>query len=157
MEDIQRRERCTSTNSKLWMGLAIGAVAGVLIAGGTGVVVINLMIPWEDVCLAVGASHTLVEAGSDLIAKLIEWLDEADAFLAAAPAADSAPTEAAQGLSGLLDRAKAVTGNVQEAAVNLITMPLRALIDITRAALSAVQESVDAAQRVIESVDAARC
>ena len=118
MEDIQRRKQRTSTNSKLWIGLVIGAVVGVLIAGAAGVVVINLMIPWEDVCLAVGASHTLVEAGSNLIAKLIEWLDEADAFLAAAPAADSAPTEAGQGLSGLLDQAKTVTGSVQEVAVN---------------------------------------
>ena len=119
--------------------------------------VVNLIIPWEDVCAVLAASHVVVDAGSSLISQLIEWLDAADTYLVAAPSAESAPAEAATGLSGLLDQAKALTSSVQETAVNLVTLPLRALIEIARAVLSAVQESVDAAQGVIESVDAARC
>ena len=145
------------SNSRLWIGMAVGAVAGLLIAGATGVVVVNLIIPWEDVCAVLGASHVVVEAGSSLISQLIEWLDEADAFLEAAPSAESAPSGTATGLSGLLDQAKSVTSSVQETAVNLVTLPLRALIEIAQAVLLAVQESVDAAQSVIESVDSARC
>ena len=146
-----------SSNNKLWIGIVVGVLVGLLIAGGTGVVVVNLIIPWEDVRAVLAASHVVVEAGSSLISQLIEWLDAADAYLVAAPAAESAPSEAATGLSGLLDQAKSVTSSVQETAVNLVTLPLRALIEIAQVVLSAVQESVDAAQRVIESVDAARC
>ena len=144
-------------SGKLWLGLGIGAVAGLMIAGATGVLVINLLIPWEDVCLALSASHAVVETGSNLISQLIEWLDAAAEFLVAAPEGEQDTGEAARGLAGLLDQAKSVTNSVQETAINLITMPLRALIDIARAVLSAVQESVDAAKGVIESVDAARC
>ena len=146
-----------SSNNKLWMGIAVGLVAGLLIAGAAGVVVVNVIVPWEDVCAVLAASRVVVEAGSSLISQLIEWLEAADAFLVAAPAAESAPSGAATGLSGLLDQARTVTSNVQETAVNLVTLPLRALIEIAQAVLSAVQESVDAAQSVIESVDSARC
>ena len=144
-------------SGKLWIGMGIGAVAGLIIAGGAGVLVVNLLIPWEDVCLALAASHTVVETGSNLISQLIEWLDAADAFLVAAPEGEQDTAEAATGLAGLLDQAKSVTSSVQETATNLITMPLRALIEIAKVVLSAVQESVDAAKGVIESVDAARC
>ena len=144
-------------SSKLWLGLGIGAVAGLMIAGATGVLVINLLIPWEDLCAALAASHLVVETGSSLLSQLIEWLDAGDAYLVAAPEGEPATDEAAKGLAGLLDQAKSVTSSVQETAINLVTMPLRALIEIARAVLSAVQESVDAAKGVIESVDAARC
>ena len=49
-----------------------------------------------------------------------------------------------------------MSDSVQEMTLDLITMPLRAQTDVARATLAAIQQSVEAAQRVTESVDATR-
>ena len=138
----------------LWLGL--GVVGGFALAGAVGVMVVNLLIPWEDVCAVVGPAQRVAETGSTLVAQLQDWLDRAEGFLATMSSAEEAG-ETKAGLAGLLDKAKGVTGEVKDAVVDLVELPLRALIDLARIVLGDVQAAVDAARDVIASVDTARC
>ena len=137
------------------MSGAAGVVVGLIIAIAVGLWVINLIIPWEDVCLVLGPAKTLAETGSALITELQAWLSAAENFLNATPAAESA--DAPTGLGSLLEKARDVAGGVGEGIVDVLTVPLRVLIDLAQAALSAVKAAVDAARDVISSVDSARC
>ena len=78
-------------------------------------------------------------------------------MLATLGSGEQEAAEAKTGLAGLLEQAKDITGDVESAVVGIVTMPLPALIDLAQVVLSHVQVSVDAAQNVIASVDAARC
>ena len=138
----------------VWLGL--GVIAGFLVAGVVGVVVVNIAIPWEDVCAVLGPAQTLAESGSSLLAQLQEWLIKAEGFLATMGSAEEV-AEAKSGLAGLIDKAKDVVGEIQDALVDIVVAPLQALIVVAKAVLNSVQDAVDAAQRVVASVDASRC
>ena len=126
-------------------------------AGAAGVMVVNLIIPWEDVCAVLGPAQALAESGSRLLAQLQDWLTDAESFLTTVSTTDEEAVEARTGLAGLLDKAKDVTGDVGATLVDILTMPLQALITLAKVVLSSVQDSVDAARNVIASIDAARC
>ena len=138
----------------LWLGL--GIVVGFLVAGAVGVVVVNIVIPWEDVCAVLGPAQSLAESGSSLLAQLQEWLTKAEGFLATMGSAEEV-AETKSGLAGLIDKAKDVVGDIQNVLVDIVVEPLQALIVLAKAVLASVQDAVDAAQRVIASVDASRC
>ena len=142
-------------NRFIWLGL--GAVGGFILAAAIGVVVVNLIIPWEDVCAVLGPAQTLAEAGSKLLSQLQDWLTKAESFLTTIGSTEEAAGEAKTGLAGLLDKAKEVAGDVTEAAIDIVTLPLEALIALAKVVLGEVQASVDAARNVIASIDAARC
>ena len=142
-------------NRFIWLGL--GAVGGFILAAAIGVVVVNLIIPWEDVCAVLGPAQTLAEAGSKLLTQLQDWLTKAESFLTTIGSTEEAAGEAKTGLAGLIDKAKEVTGDVAAAAIDIVTLPLEALIALAKVVLGEVQASVDAARNVIASIDAARC
>lgn len=149
-----QRENQARVNRLVWLGL--GAVGGFVLAAAIGVVVVNVMIPWEDVCAVLGPAQTLAETGSKLLTQLQNWLTNAESFLTTI-GSDEEVGEARTGLAGLIDKAKEVTSDVEAAVVDVLTTPLQALIALAQIVLSAVQSSVEAAQNVIASVDAARC
>ncbi len=147
-------ESLVKVNRPLWLGL--GAVGGFVLAAAIGVVAVNVMIPWEDVCAVLGPAQTLAETGSRLLTQLQDWLTNAESFLTTI-GSDEEVGEARTGLAGLIDKAKEVTSDVEAAVVDILTMPLQALIALAKVVLSAVQSSVEAAQNVMASIDAARC
>ena len=131
---------------------SIGVFGGVLLAAAIGVIVVNIILPWEDICAVLGPAQELTRAGSELIDDLRAWLAQAERFLAA-----DAPSDAGarpDGLGGLLDRARDVTETVIAPA---LTAPLRALIDVVDGVLLAVQAAVDAARDVASAIDSSRC
>ena len=131
-------------------------MVGFAAAGVVGVLVVNIAIPWEDVCAVLGPAQTLSEAGSSLLAQLQEWLAKAESFLATMGSAEDI-AETRSGLGGLIDKAKDVVGDIQSALVDIVVAPLELLIVLAKSVLGSVQEAVDAAQRVIASIDASRC
>jgi hypothetical protein len=137
----------------LYIGL--GLVLGVMLAAIVGVVVVDLIIPWEDICLAVGPAQNVIVAGSALLTDLEEWLTAAEEFLAVSPPSEG--SEARSGLSGLLSRATQVAGEAAATTINVLTAPLRLLIDLAQALVSAVQASMDAARDLLANIDTARC
>lgn len=141
-------------NRLVWLGA--GIVGGFILASAVGVMVVNVIIPWEDVCAVLGPAQTLAETGSRLLTQLQDWLTNAENFLTTI-GSDEEVGEARTGLAGLIDRAKEVTSDVEAAVVDVLTMPLQALIALAKVVLSAVQSSVEAAQNVMASIDAARC
>lgn len=141
-------------NRFVWLGL--GAVGGFVLAGAVGVMVVDLVIPWEDVCAVLGPAQGVAETGSTLLVQLQDWLTRAESLLATMSSAEEA-AGTRTGLAGLLDKATGVTGELKAAVVDLVAMPLRALIDLAKVLLGEVQAAVDAARDVIASVDAARC
>ena len=137
-----------------WLGL--GIFLGIGIAAAVGVVVVDLLIPWEDVCVVLGPAQRLAEIGTGLIADLQAWLAKAESLLQAG-LSNEASEEARSGLGGLLDRAGEIASDVRDGAVDIVTAPLRALIDLGQDLLSAVHEAVDAARSVAASIEEARC
>ena len=137
-----------------WIGL--GAVAGIVLAGGFAIVMIQILIPWEAICATVAPAQEIARLGSILITELQAWLIKAEEFLNVGGPSEQA-TEVRQGLRGLLDRA---TGEMQTATgvvVDVVTAPLRLLIDTAQIVLEAVQAVVDAARDSLESIDQSRC
>ena len=133
-------------NKMLWAGA--GAIAGFVVAASVGVIVINMVIPWEDICAVLGPAQALAAAGASLLEELQAWLAQAESVLAAGK------PESSSGLSGGLG---GILSNAAGEAINVILTPVTALIDLAQAVIVAVQSAVEAAQNVIESVDAARC
>ena len=66
-------------------------------------------------------------------------------------------TEVREGLGGLLDRAKGEVQTAAEVVVDVVTAPLRLLIDAAQVVLEAVRGVVEAARESLESIDQARC
>ena len=137
-----------------WLGL--GVVGGFVLAGVVGVVAVDLIVPWEEVCAVVGPTQQLAETGSKLLTQLEDWLLRAESFLTTVSPEEEAG-ETRTGLAGVVDKARQITGGAADAAVDLVTLPLRALIDLAKIMLVEVQAVVDAARNVLASVDAARC
>ena len=138
-----------------WTGLGMGlGVVGAAILGW--VVIIQILIPWEAICATVAPSQEVVRQGSVLIAELQAWLREAEEFLRTGGSSEQS-TEVRQGLGGLLDRA---SGEVQTAAsvvVDVVTAPLRLLIDAAQVVLEAVRGVVEAARESLDSIDQSQC
>ncbi len=142
-------------NKFVWLGL--GAVGGFIVAAAIGFVVVNVMIPWEDVCAVLVPAQVLADTGSRLMIQLQEWLTTAENFLATLGGSEEEAGEVKTGLAGLLDKAKEVTGEVTAAVTRVLVLPLQALIELAKVVLGQVQESVDAARNVMAGIDAARC
>lgn len=138
----------------VWLG--VGLIAGLILAGAMGVVVVQLMIPWEDVCAVLVPAQKLMESGSSLLTQLQDWLTQAEEFLVSMGDGEEVG-EAKTGLAGLLDKAKGITGDIRDIVVDVVTLPLQALIDLARVVLNEVEASVDAAQKTISSIDVSRC
>ena len=137
------------------VGLFIGVVVGLIGAAAIGVLVVNLILPWEDICAAIGPMQQVAESGSRLITDLQSWLTQVQDLLSQRPSASG--EEARSGLSGLLDRATDVAGDVASTALDIMTAPLEALIALAQATLAATQDAVDAARNAVAAVDQARC
>ena len=137
-----------------WVGL--GAVAGIVIAGGFAIALIQILIPWEAICATVAPSQEVVRLGSALIAELQAWLVKAEEFLSVGSSLGQA-TEAREGLGGLLDRAKGELQTSTNVVVDVVTAPLQLLIDMAQVVLEAVRGVVDAARDSLDSVDQSRC
>ena len=138
----------------LW--LAIGVVIGVVAAGTTGIVIVNLLIPWEDICAVIGPAQRVADTGATLLVSLQDWLAKAESLLATG-SSDQVTEQARSGLGGIVDRAEAIVIDVKDSAIDIVTAPLQRLIDLAQGVLSAVQAAVDAARDVVASVDEARC
>ncbi len=138
----------------LW--LAIGVVIGVVGAGATGIVIVNLLIPWEDICAVIGPAQRVADTGATLLVSLQDWLAKAESLLATG-SSDQVTEQARTGLGGIVDRAEAIVSDVKDSAIDIVTAPLQRLIDLAQGVLSAVQAAVDAARDVVASVDEARC
>ncbi len=133
-------------NKMLWAGA--GVIAGFAVAALIGVVVIDMIIPWEDICAVLGPAQALAAAGASLLEELQTWLAQAESVVAAGK------SESSSGLSGGLG---GILSNAAGKAIDVIVAPVTALIDLAQAVVVAVQSAVEAAQSVMESVDAARC
>ena len=138
----------------LW--LAIGVVIGVVGAGATGIVIVNLLIPWEDICAVIGPAQRVADTGATLLVSLQDWLAKAESLLATG-SSDQVTEQARSGLGGIVDRAEAIVSDVKDSAIDIVTAPLQRLIDLAQGVLSAVQAAVDAARDVVASVDESRC
>ena len=138
-----------------WTSLGIGL--GIILTAALGwVVVVQILVPWEAICATVAPTQELVRLGSALIAELQAWLATAEEFLAAG-ATPEQTEQAREGLGGLLDRAKGEAQAATSVVVDVVTAPLRLLIDAAQAALAAVQDVVDAARESLASIDQSRC
>ena len=137
-----------------WIGL--GAAAGVVLAGGFAVVIIQILIPWEAICATVAPSQEVVRLGSVLITEIQSWLVKAEEFLSMGGSSGQA-TEVREGLGGLLDRAKGEVQAATNIAVDVVAAPLRLLIDAAQVVLEAIKGVVDAARDSLESIDQSRC
>ena len=140
-------------NRFVWF--VMGIFAGIVLAAATGVMVINLLIPWEEVCAVVGPAQRVAETGAKLLTDLQDWLTKAESFLETATPEETA--EARTGLSGILDKAGGIASGATRAVADIVTAPLQGLIALSKAVLSEVQAAVDAARDVLSSVDEARC
>lgn len=128
--------------------VAAGGLGGFLVAAAVGVVVVNLMLPWEDICAVLAPTQALIETGTVLLDRLQGWLIDAESLVAAGKTGVS--DSAASGLSGIIS--SGIGKGVEIAAA-----PIEALIDVAQAVVAAVQATLDAAHAVVESVDSARC
>ena len=135
-------------------GSAVGFFAAALLAVGTGVLVVNLLLPWEEICATIGPLQVMAREGQKVITALVEWLEQAEGLLAATV---DVPSNLGGALSGILDRAGQVTGDALSTALDVLTAPLQALIDLAKATLLAVGQAVEAAENTLASVDQARC
>jgi hypothetical protein len=135
--------------------LIAGGIAGLVLAAAIGVVAVNLILPWDDICATFPHLQRVAEVGSKLLVNLQAWLTQAQDFLSLRPLTST--EEARTGLSGLLDQAADVGVNVARTTLNVVTAPLQALIALTKEVLAAVQAAVDAARDAIDAIDAARC
>ena len=118
-------------------------------------IIIESLIPWEEVCLVVNAAQAVLETGDILITQLQDWLTKAESFLTTATPEQT--SEARTGLSGLLDKAGDIVGDATRTFIDILTTPLRALIDFTESVLSDVQDSVNEARNVLANVDLSSC
>ena len=137
-----------------WTGL--GVVIGVILAGGFAIALIQILIPWEAICATVVPSQEVVRLGSLLIAELQAWLLKAEEFISSG-GSPAQGTEVREGLGGLLDRVKGEVQTATSVVVDVVTAPLRLLIDAAQVVLEAVQGVVDAARESLESIDQSRC
>ncbi len=137
-----------------FVGSAAGFLLAALVGAGVVLVVINVLIPWEEICAAVGPMQTAAREGRQLIATLTEWLERAEGFLAIAT---DAPSELGGSLSGILDRVGEIAGGAASLGLDILTAPLEALIDVAKSALGATEGAVKAAENVLASVDESRC
>ena len=136
--------------------VGLGVALGVVLAASVGLVVVDLLVPWEDICLVVGPAQEVAVAGTALLSELDAWLTAAEEFLTVSPPSDG--SEARSGLSGLVNRVAQVAGETAATtAANILTAPFRVLIDVTQAMVAAVQAVVDAANNVLSTIDTARC
>ena len=134
----------------------LGAVAGVGLAIGIGILVIEILIPWEEVCAVLPPALKVVEIGGQLLTDLQAWLVKAEEFLSFG-ASEQAKSEVKSDFGGLLDRAKEITGDAVESVVSLVTAPLRTLIDLAQSLISNIQSTVAASEEIIASIDATKC
>ena len=137
-----------------WAGL--GMLVGVILAGGFAIVIVQILIPWEAICATVAPSQEVVRLGSLLIAELQAWLLKAEEFIGSG-GSPAQGTEVREGLGGLLDRAKGEVQTATNVVVDVVTAPLRLLIDAAQVILDAVQGVVDAARESLDSIDQSRC
>ena len=137
-----------------WTGL--GMAIGVALAGGFAIVMVQILIPWEAICATVAPSQEVVRLGGLLIAELQAWLLKAEEFVSSG-GSPAQGTEVREGLGGLLDRAKGEVQTATNVVVDVVTAPLRLLIDAAQAVLAAVQGVVEAARESLDSIDRARC
>ena len=141
--------------SKLFIFL-LGAVAGVGLAIGIGILVIEILIPWEEVCAVLPPALKVVEIGGQLLTDLQAWLVKAEEFLSFG-ASEQAASEIRSGFGGLLDRAREITGDAVESVVSFVTAPLRTLIDLAQNLIGGIQSTVAASEEIIASIDATKC
>ena len=137
-----------------WAGL--GMLVGVILAGGFAIVIVQILIPWEAICATVAPSQEVVRLGSLLIAELQAWLLKVEEFIGSG-GSPAQGTEVREGLGGLLDRAKGEVQAATNVIVDVVTAPLRLLIDAAQVILDAVQGVVDAARESLDSIDQSRC
>ena len=137
-----------------WAG--VGMLVGVILAGGFAIVIVQILIPWEAICATVAPSQEVVRLGSLLIAELQAWLLKAEEFIGSG-GSPAQGTEVREGLGGLLDRAKGEVQAATNVIVDVVTAPLRLLIDAAQVILDAVQGVVDAARESLDSIDQSRC
>ena len=131
-------------------------LVGVILAGGFAIVIVQILIPWEAICATVAPSQEVVRLGSLLIAELQAWLLKAEEFIGSG-GSPAQGTEVREGLGGLLDRAKGEVQAATNVIVDVVTAPLRLLIDAAQVILDAVQGVVDAARESLDSIDQSRC
>ena len=136
--------------------LALGVLLGIGISAAVVAAIIDMLIPWDKICPILAPAQRLAEAGSGLIAELEAWLTRAESFLHSGDSSE-ASEEARTGLGGILDRAGNIVGDVRDTAVDIVTAPLRELIDLAQDTLNSIQESVDAALDVIATVEELGC
>ena len=135
--------------------VGLGLLTGLVLAAAIGFIAIEVLLPWEDICAVVGPAQKVVETGSALLADLDAWLARAESFLSTSPPEEA--TEARKGLGGLVDKAAEVAAGAAGVAVDVMTAPLEALIDLAQLLLGAVQAEVDAARDLLASIDQSRC
>lgn len=145
----------STTSRVVWVGA--GLLAGLAVAAAVGIVTVNVLIPWEDICAALDPAQALAEVGSRLLVQLQEWLSLAEGLVNNLGPEEREADEAKSGLAGLLEQAKDIAGDAGSGVVDIVAVPLRALIDLAQVVLTSVQAAVDAARDVMASVDAARC
>jgi len=129
---------------------------GVILAGGFAIALFQILIPWEAICATVAPSQDVVRLGSLLIAEFQAWLLKAEEFMSSG-GSPAQGTEVREGLGGLLDRTKGEVQTATGVVVDVVTAPLRVLIDAAQVVLEAVQGAVDAARESLDSIDQSRC
>ncbi len=133
----------------------LGVLVGVALAAAVVAIIIESLIPWEEVCFVVSSAQAVLETGDILITQLQDWLTKAESFLTTSTPEQT--TEARTGLGGLLDRAGDIVDDATRTFIDIVTTPLRELIDFTESVLSDVQDSVNEARNVLASVDLSPC
>ena len=139
-----------------YIWLTLGILLGIGISAAVVAAIIDMLIPWDEICPVLAPAQRLAEAGTGLIAELEAWLAKAESFLQTGESSEVSE-EARTGLGGILDRAGDIVGDVRDTAVDIVTAPLRALIDLAQGLLSSIQETVDAALDVIAVVEELGC
>ena len=134
----------------------LGVVAGVGLAIGIVILIIDTLLPWEQVCAVLPPALKVVEIGGPLLTDLQAWLVKAEDFLSIG-GSEQATSEVKSGFSGLLDRAKEITGDGVESVISFVTAPLRTLIDLAQSLISNIQSAVAASEDVIGSIDVTKC
>ena len=132
------------------IGTALGLAIGIVI------LVIDTLLPWEQVCAVLPPAQKVVEIGGPLLTDLQAWLAKAEEFLSTG-ASEQAASEVKSNFGGLLDRAEEITGDVVESVISFVTAPLRTLIDLAQNLISNRQSAVAASEDIIASIDATKC
>ena len=138
----------------LW--LTLGVVLGIGISVAVVVAIIDMLIPWDEICPVLAPAQRLAEAGSILIVELEAWLAKAESLLQSGESSE-ASEETRTGLGGILDSAGDIIGDVRDTTVDIVTAPLRALVDLAQDTLNSIQESVDAALYVVATAEELGC